>query len=285
MSNHLKGLLLTSLGVLIISPDGLLTRLISASSLEITYWRGIYFGYGMLVYMAFRHGRKFLSEVFDIGYPGLLLVLLFAVGNISFIYSITHTSVANTLLILSTTPLFAAILSWIFLKESVDRNTWIAIVLVAVGIVVICMGKGQVSGSLTGNIVGLAAACALAAGFCVIRARKNVRFLPSLGLGGFFAALLISPWIEPTSVTSTDHVYLFIMGFIMLPVANAFMFLGPKYLPAAEVGLVMLLESICGPLWVWLALGENPGVYTLVGGTLIVLTLAVHAVVRMRSTS
>ncbi len=282
LSSHTKGLLLTGLGVLAISPDGLLTRLISADTLEITYWRGLYFGYGVLVLLLLRFGRGTLQLLFSIGWPGVVLMLLYALGNLCFIYSLTHTAVANTLLIISTTPLFAAIIAWFFLRERVASATWVAIGLVTSGIVIICAEKGGMRGSFYGNMAGLVAACSLAAGFCVVRKYKQTELLPAFGLGGFLVALLISPWVDPVQTSAQDHGYLFVMGFLMLPIANMLMFLGPKYLPAPEVGLMMLLESILGPLWVWLVLDERLSAYTLFGGAVIVLTLALHAGLKMR---
>ncbi|MEM7196205.1 MAG: DMT family transporter [Pseudomonadota bacterium] len=282
LSDHSKGLLLTSLGVLAISPDGLLTRLITAPAFDVTYWRGLYFGFAVFLWSLIRYRGRFLDKVFAIGLPGCLLAVLYAVGNLSFIYSLKHTAVANTLFILSSTPLFAAIISWIFFREKIRFATSVAIIFVAVGIGVICFGKGPLSTSWAGNAAGLLAAATLAAGFCVVRVNKTLDFLPAFGLGGFVAAIMISPFVETSTATVMDHGYLFLMGSIMLPIANALMFLGPRYLPAAEVGLVMLLESICGPLWVWLVLAENPGAYTLAGGAVVLLTLAVHANYRLK---
>lgn len=281
-SNHAKGLFLTALGVLIISPDGLLARLITAEAFDVTYWRGLYFGYAMMFVMFLRYRGRALDKLFSIGLAGCGLIVLYAVGNLSFIYSLKHTAVANTLLILSTTPLFAAIISRVFLKEKIPMVTGVAIVIVAIGIAVICLGKGTLASSLYGNLAGLLSAATLAGGFCIVRANRTLDVLPALGLGGFMAAIMISPWVDTSAATVADHGYLFLMSFIMLPVANALMFLGPRFLPAAEVGLVMLLESICGPLWVWLVLKENPGSYTLVGGAVIVITLAIHSIVRSR---
>jgi len=106
--------------------------------------------------------------------------------------------------------------------------------------------------------------------------------MPALGLGGIFTALFLAPLVAPGETTNADLGWLIVMGMIMLPVANALMFLGPKYLPAPEVGLMMLLETVLGPVWVWLALGENPGAHSLVGGAIVVATLMVNSLLGLR---
>ena len=107
--------------------------------------------------------------------------------------------------------------------------------------------------------------------------------LPAFVLGGFVTALILEPFVSPSTVSDSDLGYLFIMGFIMLPLAGSLMFIGPKYISASEVGLLMLLESIFGPLWVWMALDEYPGDMVIVGGVIVLVTLSVHGWLGMRA--
>ncbi len=282
MSNHTKGLIITALGVLVISPDGLLTRLITADALTITFWRGLFYSVGMLFILTAYYRKNIMDAFFAIGLPGLCMVILYAVGNLSFIYSITHTTVANTLFIISTTPLFAALISWLFFKEQVAVRTWVAIIVTAIGIYIICDGPSIMPDAAVGNLAGLLAALSLATSFTIVAKNRDRDLLPSFVLSGFLMALMLEPFVMPSRTTDSDLFYLFIMGFFLIPVASTLMFIGPKYISAPEVSLMLLLESIFGPLWVWLVLQEHPGNHALAGGTLILLTLAIHSVMTMR---
>ncbi len=219
------------------------------------------------------------------GRPGLLMVLLYSIGTISFITAITHTSVANTLIILSTTPLFAALIGLLLFQEAIELRTWCAIFLVAIGVYVISSDSGGQGATLFGDIAAMSGAFCLAAGFSVVRRRPGISVFPIISCSGLVTAILILPLAQPLSVTQQDLGYLIVMGAYMLPIGTALMYIGPKYIPASEVGLVLLLESVLGPTWVWLALNEQPGTRTLTGGVIILSTLAINTLWAMKSVS
>ncbi len=281
-SDKAKGYLITILGVIAISPDGLLTRFISADSMTITFWRGLLFGLSVLLFVALRYRWRTLSVFARLTLPDIGIVACYCVGNILFIYSITHTTVANTLFMLSTTPIWAALVSLVFLREKMPRRTIVAILAVILGIFIITQGSEPGSGDWLGIIAGLFAAATLATQFSLIRFSPTRDILPSLGLGGVFTALVTAPFVVPAETSNLDLTYLIIMGVLMLPVANALMYVGPKYLPAPEVGLMMLLETILGPIWVWLALNENPGWYSIIGGAIVLMTLIINTWLALR---
>lgn len=285
LSQHLKGVLITAIGVLIISPDGLLTRLIQVDHWTLIFWRAILMAFGMWLLTCFFHPKNTWRAYKSIGVHGLLMVIFYTFGTISFITAITHTSVANTLIILSTTPLFAALIGRIAFAEAIKLRTWCAIFLVAIGIYVISSDSESQDATLYGDLAAMSGAFFLAAGFSVVRRKPTISVFPVFSIAGLVTALLSFPLAEPLSVTQQDMGYLIIMGVYMLPMATALMFLGPRYIPASEVGLMMLLESVLGPTWVWLVLGENPGSRTLVGGAIIISTLAINTVWAMRSRS
>ena len=283
MSNYTKGILITGLGVLVLSPDGLLLRLITEDVLTITFWRGLFYSFGMFIVLSLYYRRKILNAFFKIGRPGLLLAVLYFLGNLSFIFSISHTAVANTLFIVSTTPLFAAMISWLFLKKHVSRNTWIAIGIASMGIIIICSGETLMPNAHLGNMAGLFGAFTLACSFTVIGENRDRDLLPSFVLGGFLMAICLEPFVSPYSTSDQNLYYLFLMGFVMLPIAATLMFMGPKFISAPEVGLMMLLESILGPLWVWMVLNEYPGDLVLVGGGIVLITLFTHGYLALRA--
>ena len=277
LSQHAKGLIITALGVLIISPDGLLTRLILVDHWTLIFWRALFLSFGMCIITNLIYPDRTWLKYKSIGRGGAMMVLIYSMGTISFIIAITHTSVANTLIILSATPLFAAIIGWVFLREPIPVRTWCAILLVGVGIFIISSESVGQASSLSGDLAAMCGSFFLATGFTVVRRFPRIPVLPVISSSGLLTALIILPLAQPFSVTQADMGYLLIMGVYMLPLGTALMYLGPKYIPAPEVGLMLLLESILGPVWVWLVLGEQPATRTFIGGAIILSTLAINA--------
>ncbi len=286
LSAHAKGLLITASGVLIISPDGLLTRLIETDHWTMIFWRSLLLSFGMWLVISLRNPNRVWQQYKTVRSPGLLMVAAFSLGTISFVFSITHTSVANTLIILSSTPLFAALISRVILHERIQPRTMIAILLVAVGITVIASGSaggdaGATNG-LIGDLVAIVGSFSLACGFTFVRRFPRISSSSAISCSGILTALLILPLASPLAISQADLGYLLIMGLYVVPIGTALMFIGPRYIPAAEVGLLVLLESILGPVWVWLVLAEQPGVNTLAGGAIILSTLAINTVWSLR---
>jgi len=275
-STHAKGLLITACGVLVISPDGLLTRLIVTDHWTMIFWRALFLSFGMWLVLSFSCPNRVWQQYKTLKGGALLKVVAYSLGTISFIFAITHTSVANTLIILSTTPLFAAIIGRMLLNEKIETRSLIAIVLVALGIAVIAAGSDDQSSNWIGDMVALLGAFFLACGFSFVRRFPQASTFAAISCSGILTALLILPLAAPFSVSQSDVGYLMVMGLYMLPIGTALMFAGPRYIPAPEVGLLLLLESVLGPVWVWLALGEKPGSYTLIGGAIVLSTLALN---------
>ena len=283
LSTHIKGVIIAGCGVLIISPDGLLTRLILVDHWTMIFWRALFLSFGMWMLASFNHPNNTWQKYKSLGFSGMTMVAFYSLGTISFITAITHTSVANTLIILSTTPLFAALIGRLFLQELIAVRTWLAIVLVALGVFIISSDQDSQNTSLYGDMAALSGAFFLAAGFTLVRRYPAIAIFPAISTSGLVTALVVLPLAQPFSVTQVDMGYLLIMGVYMLPIATALMYLGPRYIPAAEVGLMVLLESILGPTWVWLALGEQPGLRTFIGGGIILTTLVINTVWMIRT--
>ena len=283
LSAHAKGLLITACGVLIISPDGLLTRLIGADHWTLIFYRALFLAFGMWLVVGFTCPNRIREQYRTLRGASLLKVAAYSLGTVSFIFAITHTSVANTLVILSTTPLFAAIISRVLLQERIEPRTLVAILAAAIGVAVIAHGSGETGGgSLLGDMVALAGAFFLACGFSFVRRFPQASTFAAISASGLLTAALVFPLAAPLSVSPADMGYLMLMGVYMLPLGSALMFVGPRYIPAPEVGLLLLLESVLGPVWVWLALGEAPPGHTLVGGAIVLSTLALNAAWALR---
>jgi drug/metabolite transporter (DMT)-like permease len=273
---HTQGFLITTLGILVISPDGLLTRLVEADHWTMIFWRALFLSFGTLIICGFRHVNKVGHQFRALKGTGLALIFSYSCGTISFVIAFTHTSVANTLIILSITPLFAAIISRIFLAEVIKPRTLVAIGFVAVGMFIISGGASD--SQLFGDFMAMAGSFFMACSFNLVRRFPNLPIFPAISVSGLFTACLVLPLASPFSISQADLGYLMIMGLYVLPIGSVLLFLGPRYIPASEVGLLLLLESIFGSLWVFLMLKEVPVQTTIIGGAIILFALAMNAV-------
>ena len=282
MNEHSRGYLITGGGVLILSPDALLIRLLGDAPWNILFWRGLGFALVVLLVVALRHGRNLPAACRAVGLPGLVIGPLFALGTVFFVISITSTSVANTLVIIATSPLFAALLSFVMMGEMLAFSTALAIMAGLLGVVVTVWGSlGE--GRLLGDLAALGTAVCMALNFTLIRRARARDLMPVYALSGLLITLAALPFAEPFAFTGIQWAWLALLVLLVHPVAFLLITLGPRYLSAPEVSLLMLLETVFGPLWVWLALGERPPDGTLLGGAVILGALAANAAWRLRA--
>ena len=274
------GVLVTLAGVMIFVPDALVMRLIGGDMLALAFWRGLLSGVIFLVGVrllapATMPGR---GEWFDL--KGLLVILTNAGGVLSWSSAMQHTTAANALLILATAPFIAALLSWIVLRETIDRATGLAIAVVFAGVLTIASGS-MGRGHLLGDFFALCNATTIAAYYVTLRTTGNRNMLPHVALGGILGGLIAATMADFAPVDSTQIALIFLSGAIILPGAAGLLLLGPRYLPAPEVSMITLLEVILGPLLVWAVLGEDPGQRTLIGGAVILVAITLHTARRL----
>jgi drug/metabolite transporter (DMT)-like permease len=248
--------------------------------LALAFWRGILAG-GIFLAANLIFARQTMpskGEWFD--RKGLLVIGLNAVGGITWCSAMQYTSAANALLVLATAPFIAALLSWLTLRETIDRATALAIGLVFAGVLII--GSGSMGhGRLLGDAFALVNATAIAAYYVTLRTTGRRNMLPHLALGAILGGLLALPFAEFVPVDGGTAFLIFLSGAVILPGAAGLLMLGPRYLPAPEVSMITLLEVILGPLLVWAVIGENPGQMSLIGGSVIVVTVALHTLRRV----
>jgi drug/metabolite transporter (DMT)-like permease len=280
---HLKGLLLTGIGVFLISPDSLLIRLLSVDHWTVLFWRGFLMSIGLTIIVSITHSNLGLGAFLSIGRGGLLVASLSGGANVCFVLAVTHSDVASVLVILSTGPVIAALLSKFIVKEPMSRHTWAAGVVVMGALALIFYGSlGR--GRPLGVFLALASVCLLSASLTVTRVHRAVDMTPALALSGLIAAGVAAGFALPLAVRAADVVILLVAGLFLVPVAVALLIQGPRLLPAPEVSLVLLLEMVLGTLWVWLFLREAPSREALLSGTVIVATVAIHSVIQWRQT-
>jgi drug/metabolite transporter (DMT)-like permease len=283
-SSHIKGLLITFTAVIILSPDALLVRLIHCDVWTLLFWRCLLTGSMQGLFLAVIYRRQFLQSFRNIGRIGLISAGIVTTGSFFFVNALRHTAAANALIILAATPLFSSLLSWLFLRDKIARRTWIAITICFGGILLIFSGSLR-SGLLFGDLLALGATLMWASNLVVLRKGKAVNMVPANLLGNLMVVpITLLAGAQPLSVSPTDMTYLIILGGIVLPVSFTLITMGPRYLPAPEVSLILLTETILGPIWVWLAINEVPQATTMVAGALIISTLALHTFMSLWAT-
>ncbi|KAB7619645.1 DMT family transporter [Alkalilimnicola sp. S0819] len=269
------GLRLVAGGVLVLSFDALLVRLADAPALTVIFWRGLCIALSLGLWFTVKAGLRGWRRQARGGRGVILVALFFAVDTVLFVTAITHTAVANTVVILSASPLFAAMFSALFLHERLALRTWLAAALIFVGVLVVFAGSLG-SGGLWGDLAALTAACTLAATFTLLRYYPQLERVPVVAASGLVSMTLVLPFAQPFGLPPESYGWLALMGLLQMPLAMVLLAVGPRYLPAPEVSLLMLLETLLGPLWVWWALGEQPPGNTVLGGLLIVGTLLAY---------
>ena len=207
----------------------------------------------------------------------------FIVTNILFVISIENTNVANTLIMISLAPMLSALISFVFLKEFPDKKTWIAIIVTTLAVIYIFIDSFE-RGDVMGNFYGFICALGLAAGAVIIRSgKKNANLIPSAMTAKLLIALIALFFVDDLSIKGNDFLIIPAMCIFCVAIPFVLITLAPRYIMAAEVNLFFLLETILGPIWVWLVIKEQPSIETLIGGVVIISTIATHSFLKLKN--
>jgi len=285
LTDKQKGIALSLIGVLVITPDSLLIRLINIPSWELLFYRGLIPFVLLFILLLLYYKKNFLHSLLITGLPGLFYAILIALGNTTFVISIQNTNVANTLIMIALTPFATAILSSIFLKEHPSQRMWFTIISCFFVVLFIFYDSYQ-GNRIFGDLFGLLTAILIGASAVVVRYSKLVNFLPSLLIAKLLTLVIPILFIQsfPESlIIDLREFYLIIVMGICLFIALSFITLAPRYIPAYEVEIFFVLETILGPLWVWLIIHEQPTTKTIIGGICIILIIMSHTLSELRS--
>lgn len=279
---HIQGLILASLGALALSPDGLLVRLVASDDLRIVFWRGLFIAISLFLVQVIQHKTQVFRKFPLQGWKEWLAAIFAALGTTFFVLAITHTTVANVLVILSTMSLFSALLSMIFLKERIAMRTWVAMICAIAGILIVFMDNLNGTG-LSGKLYALGCAFVTSANMTIIRSEKKINVSSIFAWSGLMVAIPCFFLATAGLRIDTETGFIFVIMAVLNAAAFAMLGAGAKRIPSPEVSLLMLLETITGPLWVWFILNEAPSTNALIGGAIVVGTLALHALATLKS--
>jgi len=275
--NQKKGMLLAFTGIMFITPDSLLIRLANIDSWNLIFYRGFIPFLTILIGLLFIYKSNLFKKILDNGWHGLVYILSFSIISILFVISIENTNVANTLIMIALAPMLSAIISLIFLKENPDQKTWVAIIITTLAVIYIFYGAID-TGDFLGNFLGLIVATGLAVNAVVIRSVKKISLVPSAMFGKLVVALFSLIFVDQLKLENNDLFIIPLMCIVCIAIPFVCVTLAPRYITAPEVNLFFLLETIFGPLWVWLVIREQPSIETIIGGSIIILTIAVHSI-------
>jgi len=210
--------------------------------------------------------------------PVLVVALCMALASTCFILSLAHTSVANTLILISTGPYVAGLLGWLWLGERVAPRTWLSMGVALAG-AVIMVSDSYSRGTIIGDLLALVMAVSFATATVLVRRHPETPMTPAAALATFLTALIALPFAQPFAIGSRDLLLLTLFGVGNYGIGFLLFMAGARRIPAAQSALVGMLETVLGPLWVWLLLDERPGVATLTGGALILAALLGNSLV------
>ncbi|MDC0863720.1 DMT family transporter [Candidatus Pelagibacter sp.] len=281
LSNQKKGSLLAFIAVMLITPDSIFIRLSNIETWGMLFYRGAIPFVVVLIGLIFFYKNNLLKALIGIGYPGIFYVISFSICNITFIISIQNTNVANTLVMIAMAPMLSAILGSIFLKEVPDSKTWIAIIITLIAVSYIFHDSIEM-GNFYGDLFGLITAFGLACNAVIARFAKNRDLVPSAVIGKLCVAIFAFFFVDTFSLVGTDLIFVPLMCVMCVAIPFVLVTIAPRFIPAEEVNLFFLLETIIGPFWVWLIINEQPSIETIQGGCIILLTIAIHSFLKLK---
>ena len=282
-SNQKKGTILAITGTLLITPDSLFIRLANLESWNLIFYRGFIPFIVVFIGLLIIYKTKLINELINNGWHGFAYACVFTITNIVFVISIENTNVANTLIMIALAPMLSAIISFIFLKENPDQKTWVAIIITTLSVIYIFYDALD-AGDFLGNFLGLVCATGLAVGAVIIRSAKKISLVPSAMLGKLMVALIALFFANQLKLEGYDLTIVPLMCIMCVAIPFVLITLAPRYITAAEVNLFFLLETILGPIWVWMVIHEQPSIETIMGGIVIIVTIGIHSILTLKRT-
>ncbi|PSW21386.1 EamA/RhaT family transporter [Photobacterium sanctipauli] len=275
-SARTTGVFITLLGALLMSLDPIFIRFSGVSGFDTAFLFGLFTAISMPMCIQLLDKRGLVTAVRESGWQVLLSGLLMLGSAAGLVLSITYTSIANTFVILSAAPALAAVFSRIFLGEVTKRSTWIAIASVMVGIAIVVSGSFK-SGNLLGDGLALFAVVCLALNQTQLRKYQHVSRMASVGFGGLFLALAMLFVASPSEYSVSTWLVMGVMGLFTAPFGRVLSQVATRYITAPEVGMILMIETVLAPVWAYAFFDEVPPVASMIGGSIILVTIFIYA--------
>ncbi len=266
---NLPGPLLIFMGALSLSFGGIIVKSFEGSTLwQILFWRSVFFSLTVLVFLTISYKKKLFTSFYKSGLPGFFGGIVLSTGFCGYVFAMYNTTVANTNFIISTQVLFLAIFGYLFLKEKISTITLVSIILAITG-VLLMVGNSLSPGEMSGNIAAFSMPITFAILIMLVRKFPKVDMVPAQFVAGISCCIVGFLLSEKIMISPHDIFLGFIAGFFQVGFGFIFITIGARSTPSAMVGVIMLSESILGPTWAFLFVGERPSLFTLIGGAII----------------
>ena len=274
--NKIPGPLLIFMGALSLSFGGLIVKSFEGATLwQILFWRSIFFSLTILAFLIITYKKKLFNSFYLSGLPGFIGGVVLSFGFCGYVVAMYSTTVANTNFIISLQILFLAIFGYFFLKEKISSVTLLSIVLAITG-VLIMVGNSLTPGEMTGNLAAFSMPITFAVLIIIVRKFPSVDMVPAQFVAGICCCLIGYVLSNKLMISYHDIFLGFLAGFFQVGFGFIFITIGARTTPSAMVGIIMLSESVLGPLWAFLFASERPSMFSLIGGAVILLAVLIQ---------
>ena len=270
---NLPGPLLIFMGAFSLSFGGLIVKSFEGSTLwQILFWRSVFFSLTVLIFLIISYKKKIFLSFYESGLAGFFGGIVLSVGFCGYVFAMYNTTVANTNFIISTQVLFLAMFGYLFLKEKISTVTLTSIIFAITG-VFLMIGNSLSHGEMSGNIAAFSMPITFAILIMLVRKFPKVDMVPAQFVAGI-SCCVVGFLLSDKIMISTHDIFLgFIAGFFQVGFGFIFITIGARTTPSAMVGVIMLSESILGPVWAFLFAAERPSLFTLIGGAIILFSV------------
>ena len=284
--NKIPGSLLIFLGALCLSFGGIIVKSFEGANLwQILFWRQIFFSIIVVLYLLITYKKNFFKSFYESGLPGFTAGVFLSIGFAAYVFAMYTTTVANTNFIITTEAIFLAAIGYFFLKEKISSITLISIILGMSGVLLI-LGSSlsiQTSEQFIGNLVAFIMPISFAVLVMIVRKYPKVDMVPAQFTAGVFAAIIGLVVAGKLSISFHDLSLAFLAGFFQIGFGFILITVGSQTTPAAVVGVLMLTESVFGPLWAWLFIHEVPPISVIFGGGIIICSILLQSIYNKKS--
>ena len=272
----LPGPLLVFLGAVSLSFGGLIVKSFEGATLwQILFWRSIFFSITILIFLMITYKKKIFNSFYLSGLPGFIAGVILSLGFCGYVVAMYSTTVANTNFIISLQILFLAVFGYFFLKEKISSITLFSIILAMVG-VLIMVGNSLTPGELIGNLAAFSMPITFAVLIIVVRKFPSIDMVPAQFVAGICCCIIGYILSNKIMISYHDIFLGFLAGFFQIGFGFIFITIGARTTPSAMVGIIMLSESVLGPLWAFLFVSERPSIFSLIGGATILLAVLIQ---------
>jgi drug/metabolite transporter (DMT)-like permease len=276
------GVSLVVTGGVFLSLSGIMLRNIeSASGWQVLFYRGITFSFMLLLVLLFKYRKGTLDAFRAIGRPGIIAALVLGFGSVCYVFAILLTTVANALFIIGASPLATAFVGWLVLGEKTSRFG-IGAMLISLTGIGLMFADGLIEGRWLGNIAALIVVASFVTFLLVVRSRHRVDMLPATCLGGLVMAAVGAVFADDLIISNHDLAIALLMGWVQFGIGFMCFTIATRYIMASEVALFSLTESILGPIWVWIGVGEQPSLLTFIGSGIVLVSVSAYCLAGIR---